>query len=83
VFCPFHSDAEWLRLKNEEPESFQEAVKFEVEYQSSLSQVSGFRGKPYLHNSLVPLSEIDFRPNAERNGQMNLFENECEGMCGV
>jgi hypothetical protein len=36
----------------------------------------------------LPLDEVDFSTLAERNGQMNLqfgnlFENECEGMCGV
>ena len=36
----------------------------------------------YLHRSLKPLAEIDFR-NLEDMGQLNLFENECEGMCGV
>ncbi len=29
VFCPFHSNEEWSRLKREEPEEFQRAVEFE------------------------------------------------------
>ncbi len=38
--------------------------------------------KQYMHRSLKPLDEIDFR-NLEDKGQLNLFINECEGMCGV
>ena len=29
VFCPYHSDKEWLRLKNEEPHEFQKALDWE------------------------------------------------------
>ncbi len=36
-------------------------------------------GVPYLHNSLKPLDEIDFNSNR----QVDLFNNECEGMCGI
>ena len=39
-----------------------------------------FRGTPFLHHSLTPLSKIDFSTDSV---QMELFENECEGMCGV
>lgn len=83
VFCPYHNDAEWLRLKSEDPASFQSAVAFEENYQNALRQVTGFRGRPYLHRSCVPLAEVDFRPDDEKRGQLNLFQNECEGMCGV
>ena len=42
----------------------------------------GFRGEQYMHRSLKPLAEVDFRTHAEA-GQSDLFINECEGMCGV
>jgi len=80
-FCPFHSDKEWLRLKNEEPEAFQEAVDFEVKYQETMKKVTGFRGTPFLHRSHLPISQINF--GASTHGQRELFNNECEGMCGV
>ena len=34
---------------------------------------------PYLHNSLKPLDQIDFTSQK----QVDLFNNECEGMCGI
>lgn len=37
---------------------------------------------PYLHASRKPLDEIDFT-TAEENGQLSMFGNECEGMCGT
>jgi hypothetical protein len=40
------------------------------------------KGVPFLHDSLKPLSEVDFSTDEDR-GQQVLFANECEGMCGV
>ncbi len=80
VFCPYHNDNEWRRLKQDEPLEFEKAVQFEKQYQISMSKVSNFRGTPYMHRSCMPLGEIDFdRPS----NQPSLFGNECEGVCGV
>lgn len=82
VFCPFHSDHEWRRLKNEEPTEFKRAVDFERELQN-VKRVSGnLLGIPFLHGSLKPLDQVDFTTDAQR-GQMDFFQNECEGMCGI
>ena len=86
VYCPFHTDNEWRRLKEEEPEEFVKAVEFEKELQRSYEHVERIDGVPYLHRSGVPLSEVDLRNDMER-GQLGLWDNpwgnECEGMCGV
>lgn len=81
-FCPFHSDAEWRRLKTEEPIAFYDAVDYEREMQSLDQFRNGSDTKLFLHRSCKPLSEIDFSTEEER-GQLNMFNNECEGMCGV
>lgn len=84
-FCPFHSDAEWRRLKTEDPEAFARAVQFEADLQYVKGQSENFRTTPYLHSSLRPLGEVDFSSPEDR-GQLALwqtFEVECEGMCGV
>ena len=80
VFCPFHSDNEWMSLKTESPEDFNAAVKFEKDYQFALKQIPTIRGVPFLHRSCRPLSEVVFNAPTK---QLNLFINECEGMCGV
>lgn len=83
VFCPFHNNAEWRRLKIEESEEFQRAVEFEIALQKAKENTTnGFDSTPYLHPSRKPLESIDFS-SAEDRGQLNFFENECEGMCGV
>jgi hypothetical protein len=81
TFCPFHSDAEWRRLKTENPIDFEKAVVFEKQLQEKLSLVTRMTGVPYLHNSLKPLGEIDFSED-KTQGSFH-FQNECEGMCGV
>lgn len=35
-------------------------------------------GVPYLHNSRIPLDKVDFTST-----EPDLFQNECEGVCGV
>lgn len=82
VFCPFHSDTEWRRLRDEEPHEFHNAVAFEIALQERKARTDNRGGIPFLHNSLVPLGEVDFSTDEER-GQISLFGNECEGMCGV
>lgn len=82
IYCPYHSDSEWRRLRDESPTEFAEAVQFEKDLQKVKSQTDNMRGIPFLHASLKPLGEIDFSTEEER-GQINMFLNECEGHCGV
>ncbi len=82
IFCPYHSDHEWRRLKTEEPDAFADAVAFEKRFQETKRQTTSMRGVPYLHKSCKPLEEVDFSSEEDR-GQMSLFGNECTGMCGV
>jgi hypothetical protein len=81
VYCPYHSDAEWRNLRDNEPDAFAKAVQVEKEYQK-LKALSGQKGVPFLHNSRVPLDQVDFSTD-EDHGQQVMFGNECEGMCGV
>lgn len=85
VYCPFKSDAEWRRMRDDEPLEFASAVETERGMQlvqSSVSTVGKRQGKVFLHNSLVPLDQVDFSTD-EDHGQQVLFNNECAGMCGV
>lgn len=77
-FCPFHDNAFWREMKMNQPEEFNKAVRIDKD----IKGLPKIRGEPYLHRDLEPLDKIDFR-NAEDRGQMVLFEEECEGYCGV
>jgi hypothetical protein len=88
VYCPFHSDGEWRKLRDEEPKEFARAVQFEKDLQATKAKTDRRRGVPFLHPSCVPLDQVDLSTDIER-GQLALwldeqsFGNECEGMCGV
>lgn len=83
VFCPFHSDDEWRRLMREEPSEFARAVQFERSIQEANTHATGtakLAGAPYLHSSLKPLDQVEFKTDG---GARDHFGNECEGLCGV
>jgi hypothetical protein len=75
IGCPFHSDAQWRALS---PEEFADAV----EVDRAIRNQPGFRKQQFMHRSCRPLDEVDLS-TAEERGQLNMFLNECEGMCGV
>ena len=84
VFCPYKSNAEWQKLKNN-PTEFARAVEIDRMLRSGdIAHRNGMRSLQYLHRSCVPIDEIDFRTAEERGDQGTLgFMAECEGMCGV
>jgi hypothetical protein len=80
VFCPYRNDAEWRYLRDQEPQEFQRAVDFEGKWRAAKQQtLAPTVYNLFLHASRVPLPEVDFSDGE----QLNLFRNECEGMCGV
>ena len=84
VYCPYHSNKEWRRLKTEEPEAFAAAVEYEKRLQEQAAKAPRLDETPYLHPSRVPLSEVDLRDPDKNQGQLwNTMQNECAGMCGV
>ena len=81
VFCPYHNQAEWKRLKTQDPDSFAHAVAFEKRMQQTyVEKDEVLRGVPYLFSGLIPLDEAVFDDDG---AQADMFGNECEGMCGV
>lgn len=80
-FCPYHSNSEWRRLRDEEPQDFARAVSLEKEF-SALKQKARVKGEIFFHAQRVPLDQVDFSTE-EDHGQTDMFQNECEGMCGV
>jgi hypothetical protein len=83
IGCPFHSNAEWLRLKTEHPKEWQDAVDFDRQLRLvRQTRDPKFRGEEFLHRSLLPLADVPLM-SQEDAGQGSLFGIECEGMCGV
>jgi len=82
VACPFHNDALWRDMKINDPDSFAAAVEFDHAIRENGAILKGYKEQQYLHRSCQPLDKVDLR-NAEDLGQLNFFNNECEGMCGI
>jgi len=80
VGCPYHSNAYWRRMKKYMPDEWADAVAFDKELRKQ--QYPGVTGKVYIHRDMVPLDEVDLSTDRDR-GQLDLFGEECEGMCGV
>lgn len=80
--CPFHADVEWLKQRNEAPSDFAESVAFEQQLQEAASRQNAVEGVPYLHEQCVPLDQVKL-DSGPSHQQVNLFNNECEGLCGV
>jgi hypothetical protein len=74
IGCPYHSDTFWRDLKNKSPVEFQDAVDFDNAIRKHRVSI---KNKVFLHRSLKPLGEIDF------DNQPDLFDDECDGYCGL
>lgn len=79
IACPYHDNKTWRAMKDYRPEEWAEAVAFDEAIRTGLK---GFTETLYVHQTLVPLSEVDLS-TPEDHGQLNMFGNECEGLCGV
>lgn len=78
IGCPFHSDHEW-RAVRADPQSWADALEIDAAIRNP---GRGMRPEQFMHRSCVPLAEVDLS-TAEDHGQADMFNNECEGMCGV
>lgn len=72
VYCPYRSPNQWRKSKQNPTEW------------ALITKVDALLNKrnEFLHSSCRPINEVDFSTEEER-GQINMFNNECEGMCGV
>jgi hypothetical protein len=86
VFCPYHSDAEWFRLREADPVGWNRAIQIDRALRDGQSVVNqNMRQAIFLHRSCQPLYQVTFdtRPT-RRDLQMSMsFAAVCEGVCGV
>lgn len=75
VFCPFHSAREWREIRTSA--DWENAVNVDEAIRNVESPLAF-----YLHKSRIPLRQIDFRSEQEK-GQLELWDNECTGHCGL
>lgn len=90
TFCPYHSNEEWIRIKNDSPEEWKEvvamdrAIRSQERFKEKNKGSASLKDEIFLHRSCKPIDEVDFAK--EKNKKQLDFEfgmeNECEGMCG-
>lgn len=80
VGCPYHDDMEWKWIKENEPESFKDAVYVDWALRNIPKAKGTMRGTGFLHRSRKPLSDVDFD---DAKNYDDFMASECEGLCGV
>jgi hypothetical protein len=80
IGCPLRNNTHWKEIKRNRPDEFREACEMDRLIRDPAAGPE--RGQQYIHSSCKPLDQVDFS-TAEDRGQLNLFNEECEGMCGV
>lgn len=75
IGCPFHSNEEWLDMKNNRPKEWLDAVEFDeaIRHMAHRRILSDC----FLHKDGVPLKDADLTKTIKRG-----FGNECRGFCG-
>jgi len=81
--CPFHSNAEWRALRSR-PEEWADTVAIDRLIRQPIDKAGSptLRARQYMHPARVPLDEVDLSTPADA-GQGDMFNHECEGMCGL
>ena len=85
VICPYRSDKSWIEMKELEPESYDEAVRFDTWLRSGSDTPIGrlLSGRPYLHAARRPLGTVIAERELEGRANGTTFDEECGGLCGV
>ena len=75
--CPYHSDKQWVEIKQGDQQEWIATVEMDKKIRER-NQNSKYQ--EFMHRSCKPLDEVDF---SMTENQIDMFGNECEGMCGV
>ncbi|MFI7209492.1 hypothetical protein [Micromonospora aurantiaca (nom. illeg.)] len=69
VGCPYRTDAEWVRLRRDDPAGWAEAVAFDaaIRHGSARANAAGqlLRGQFFLHRQRIPLDQVTLRPRTQ------------------
>ena len=77
TFCPFHNNTEWRNIK-ENKEEWTKVVELDKLIRNGTKKNTD---EVFLHKDCLPIDEVDFTEKPD--DQLDLFNNECEGMCGI
>ena len=80
IGCPFHDNEEWRHMRANDPDSFADAVEFDVQIRSR--GLGTFKSEAYLHEDRVPLADADLskltkREKARLQGVLDFGRHGC------
>ena len=78
IGCPFHDDDFWADMKANRPEEFKDACEIDETIRRGNKKVND---QLFIHRSCVPLKDAKFK--VKDKNQLDMFNQECEGMCGL
>ena len=78
VYCPYKSNREWKSLKRHDKAGWARAVEIDTALRGDTVFNRKSDEAMYLHKSCKPLAECYFDDD-----QLDLFDMECEGGCGL
>lgn len=73
--CPYHSDQQWQEIKDGPADEWADVVAMD----RAIRVVPKMRLEQFMHRSCKPIDQVQFSNEA----QVDMFGNECEGMCGT
>ncbi len=82
VFCPYRTNGEWRRLRDNDPEAWASACEIDRLIRGGIvrNERGTSTGGLYVHRSMLPLDEVDLSTDEERGQGMLMI---CEGGCGT
>lgn len=76
VGCPFHGNAGWRWVRDNDPDGWAEAVEFDHAirhgYPHATTQGQELRGQYFLHRSCIPLDQVDLDAPAKSRTKKHL-----------
>jgi hypothetical protein len=78
--CPFHDNAYWRALRDTSPDEWADAVAADAALRTG--DARRMRATEYMHPQRVPLGLADLESDIDIR-QLDIFANDCTGMCGV
>ena len=81
TFCPYHDNAEWQNVKANK-EEWENVLKLDEDLRTGLYGTEREEVEYFLHKSGVPLKDADLTVKKKKD-EPSLFDEICEGMCGV
>ena len=85
TFCPYHSNEEWKEIKKNKEEwqeviAIDKAIRHQEKHKDKFKNSNDTLDELFLHRDAIPIDQVDF--DKKKDNQLDMFQNECEGMCG-